>query len=94
MRATLCLIPLLSGLLFGQSNRFDILITGAKVIDGSGNSWYYADVGIRGDTIAAVKRQQRQGTGVAMEHATAASPPRPSPARGEGRLRTTGTMTR
>jgi len=30
------------------------LITGAKVIDGSGVSWYYADVGIRGDTIAAV----------------------------------------
>ncbi len=54
MRAALCLVPLLSGLLFAQPNRFDLLITGAKVIDGSGNPWYYADIGIRGDTIAAV----------------------------------------
>jgi dihydroorotase/N-acyl-D-amino-acid deacylase len=31
-----------------------MVISGAKVIDGSGNPWYYADIGIRGDTIAAV----------------------------------------
>ncbi|HEY2016083.1 MAG TPA: D-aminoacylase, partial [Bryobacteraceae bacterium] len=54
MRAALLLIPLICGLLYGQSNRFDILIAGAKVVDGSGNSWYYGDVGIKGDTIAAV----------------------------------------
>jgi len=54
MRAALLLVPLLSSLLFAQPNRFDILIAGAKVVDGSGNAWYYADVGIRGDTIAAV----------------------------------------
>jgi len=39
---------------FAQTNRFDILITGAHVVDGSGNPWYSADVGIRGDTIVAV----------------------------------------
>ena len=38
--------------LFAQP--YDILITGARVIDGSGNPWYYADIGIRGDTIAVV----------------------------------------
>jgi N-acyl-D-amino-acid deacylase len=38
----------------GQSNRFDVLITHAKVVDGSGSPWFYADIGIRGDTIAAV----------------------------------------
>src|SRR5690242_8742052 len=55
MRAVFCLLPLVSStLLFAQANRFDVLISGAKVVDGSGNSWYYADVGIRGDTIAAV----------------------------------------
>jgi dihydroorotase/N-acyl-D-amino-acid deacylase len=54
MRAALCLVPLLASLLFGQPDRFDILIAGAKVVDGSGNAWYYADVGIQGDTIAAV----------------------------------------
>src|SRR5215475_2532455 len=34
--------------------RFDILITGAKIVDGSGSPWFYGDVGIRGDSIAAV----------------------------------------
>lgn len=33
---------------------FDVLITGGKVIDGSGLPWYVADVGIRGDRIAAI----------------------------------------
>ncbi|HEV3199448.1 MAG TPA: D-aminoacylase [Bryobacteraceae bacterium] len=52
MRAVLLFLS--SGFLFAQADRFDVLITGAKVVDGSGNPWYYADVGIRGDTIAAV----------------------------------------
>ena len=34
--------------------RFDILITGGRVYDGTGNPWFYADVGIRGDRIAAI----------------------------------------
>src|SRR5271157_2576828 len=55
VRAFLALLSLLSsGLLLGQTSPFDLLITGAKVIDGSGGSWYYTDVGIRGDTIVAV----------------------------------------
>ncbi|MGI8496922.1 MAG: N-acyl-D-amino-acid deacylase family protein [Gemmatimonadaceae bacterium] len=33
---------------------FDILITGARVVDGSGNPWFYGDIGIRGDRIARV----------------------------------------
>src|SRR5436190_23149970 len=37
-----------------QTARFDILITGAKIVDGSGAPWFYGDVGIRGDSIAAV----------------------------------------
>ena len=36
--------------------RFDVLILGGRVIDGSGNPWRRADVGIRGDRIAAVGR--------------------------------------
>jgi N-acyl-D-amino-acid deacylase len=35
---------------------FDILIAGGRVVDGTGSPWQYADVGIRGDTIAAVGR--------------------------------------
>ena len=40
--------------LCAQANHFDILITGAKVVNGAGTPWFYGDVGIRGDTIAAV----------------------------------------
>ncbi len=34
--------------------RFDLLITGARVYDGSGNPWFYADVGVTGDRITAI----------------------------------------
>ncbi|MCU1260331.1 MAG: dihydroorotase [Bryobacterales bacterium] len=42
---------LFPGLLCAQ---FDVLITGGKIVDGAGNPWFYGDVGIRGDTIAAI----------------------------------------
>lgn len=34
--------------------RFDVLIVNAQVMDGAGNPWVRADVGVRGDRIAAV----------------------------------------
>lgn len=37
-----------------EQGPFDVLITGGHVIDGSGNPWFSADVGIRGDKIVAV----------------------------------------
>ncbi len=51
------LIALLSPAVQSQQDDgqpFDILLTGGQVYDGSGNPWFYADVGIRGDRIAAV----------------------------------------
>jgi N-acyl-D-aspartate/D-glutamate deacylase len=33
---------------------FDILIAGAKIVDGTGNPWFYGDIGIKGDTIAEI----------------------------------------
>jgi N-acyl-D-amino-acid deacylase len=33
---------------------FDLLITGGRIVDGSGNPWYRADVGIAGGKIAAI----------------------------------------
>lgn len=46
MRPLLLLVALLiNALAFSQS--YDILIRNGKIIDGTGNSWYYGDVGIR-----------------------------------------------
>lgn len=37
-----------------MQQRFDVLITGGRLIDGTGNPWRYASVGIVGDRIAAI----------------------------------------
>ncbi|MBI3210039.1 MAG: D-aminoacylase [Candidatus Solibacter usitatus] len=37
-----------------QQASFDVVITGARVVDGGGSPCFYADIGIRGDTIAAI----------------------------------------
>jgi len=36
------------------SAAFELLITNGKVVDGAGNPWFYGDVALRGDRIAAV----------------------------------------
>jgi dihydroorotase/N-acyl-D-amino-acid deacylase len=33
---------------------YDVVITGGRIVDGSGNPWFYGDVGIRGDRIARI----------------------------------------
>jgi dihydroorotase/N-acyl-D-amino-acid deacylase len=52
--ACLCFIPLLSLAVFAQ--QYDVLIRNGRVVDGSGNPWVYADVGIRGDRITLLGR--------------------------------------
>jgi N-acyl-D-amino-acid deacylase len=41
---------------YGQSGNADILIINGKIIDGTGNSWYYGNVAIKNGRIAAVGR--------------------------------------
>ena len=38
----------------GTNEDFDILIENGRVVDGTGNPWFYADVGITGNSIVAV----------------------------------------
>jgi dihydroorotase/N-acyl-D-amino-acid deacylase len=33
---------------------YDLVITNGKIVDGTGNPWYYGDVGVRGDRIVTV----------------------------------------
>ena len=47
-----------------QSARFDVIITGGRIVDGTGAPWFEGDVGIVGDRITAVGR---------LENAAAAS---------------------
>ena len=35
---------------------YDILIVKGKIVDGTGNPWFYGDVGIKGETIVDVGR--------------------------------------
>jgi len=45
----------------------DTLITGARVVDGTGNPWFYGDVAIAGDRIAAIAPPERIEPGTARE---------------------------
>lgn len=40
---------------------YDIIITGARIVDGTGSPWYYGDVAIRGDRIADVAPKLPRG---------------------------------
>ena len=53
--APLALLALLAPLSLGaQAPMFDILIKNGRVLDGTGNPWYRADIGITGDRIRAM----------------------------------------
>jgi len=59
LRSMIALALLVAGPLTAQSarsDRFDLLIQGGRVLDGSGNPWFYADIGIRGGRIAEIGR--------------------------------------
>ncbi len=54
VRAWLLLLAFFVAVPLGAAERFDVLIRGGTVYDGSGRPGVRADVGIRGDTIAAI----------------------------------------
>jgi N-acyl-D-amino-acid deacylase len=56
MKKLLLGIPLALGLLAlaPQDEPYDLLITGGRVIDGTGAPWFAADVGVRGGKVAAI----------------------------------------
>lgn len=50
----LALIVLFAAATIAQSQTYDVLIKNGRVVDGTGNPWVYADVGLIGDRIAFV----------------------------------------
>ncbi|MBM3726319.1 MAG: D-aminoacylase [Acidobacteria bacterium] len=52
---------------FLGAQSFDVIISGGRVLDGAGSPWFYADVGIRGDTIAAVGDLTAAGAEVKLD---------------------------
>ena len=53
--------------LFAQVQRFDLVITGGRIVDGSGDPWFYGDVAIQGDSIAAIGRFDRSSASRSLD---------------------------
>src|SRR5215471_9393390 len=54
MRQTGLAILLLIVASVSQPDRYDLLLTHARVVDGTGSPWFRGDVAVKGDTIAAI----------------------------------------
>ena len=56
MRTRLAILVLVAAAttLSAQGTRYDLIIRNGRVLDGSGNPWFYADVAVSGDRIVAV----------------------------------------
>jgi N-acyl-D-amino-acid deacylase len=50
----LFILLFLAGLSLAQAPRYDLIISSARVVDGTGAPWFVADIGIVGDRIAAI----------------------------------------
>jgi N-acyl-D-amino-acid deacylase len=37
-----------------SADLFDVIIENGRIVDGTGNAWFYGDIGVRGDRIAAI----------------------------------------
>ncbi len=47
---------------YSQTPGFDLVIRNGRIVDGTGSPWYLADVGVKGDTIVAVRPRLDAGS--------------------------------
>src|SRR5687768_16089254 len=47
---------------------FDVVISGGRIVDGTGNAWYYGDVGIRGDRVVTIAPSGALASAQSSEH--------------------------
>ena len=50
------------------SASYDVVITGGRIVDGTGNAWFYGDVGLRGDRIASITPRGSLANAQAARH--------------------------
>ncbi len=56
MRLARFVLLLLCASLPGQTPLYDLILTNARIVDGTGNPWFFGDVAVSGDTIVTVGR--------------------------------------
>src|SRR5689334_3309411 len=54
LKYSLALVALLVLASFQSKEQYDIIIRNGKIIDGTGNSWYYGDIAVRDGRIAKI----------------------------------------
>ena len=52
----------------GQDTTYDIVLGGGRIVDGTGNSWFYGDLAVRGDRIARITPRGVLAGAPAREH--------------------------
>jgi len=50
-----------------QSNGLDILILNGKIVNGTGNPWFYGDAGIKDNTIIAIRDLSNQTAALVID---------------------------
>jgi N-acyl-D-amino-acid deacylase len=67
MKKLLLLAAFLPNMLFAQFPQCDILIRHGKVVDGTGNNWYYGDIAVKDGKIIATGRQLQYTAGKTID---------------------------
>ena len=58
---------LLAGILFAQRPRYDFMISGVRVVDGTGAPWFAGDIGVTGDRIESIGDLDKASAGKTID---------------------------
>ena len=58
---------LLAGILFAQRPRYDFMISGVRVVDGTGAPWFVGDIGVTGDRIESIGDLDKASAGKTID---------------------------